>query len=181
MPSPCIRPIRSYLVKISMHAASVELFVPMLANLAAILDKAATHAEAKKFDASVLVHDRLYPDMLAFNRQIQLACDFAKNSTARLAGQEPPKHADTETTFPELQARIGKTLEYLATVAPAALDGAEDRDIVVPLRDRKLELKGLPFLQKWALPNFYFHVVTAYAILRHNGVDVGKMDYLGRD
>jgi len=166
-------------LKISMHAASVELFVPMLANLAAILDKAATHAEAKKFDASVLVHDRLYPDMLAFNRQIQLACDFAKNSTARLAGTEAPKFADDERTIPELKDRIQRTIDYLQGIGAAALEGSEDRDIKIPLRTRTLEMKGLPFLQKWALPNFYFHATTAYAILRHNGVEIGKSDFLG--
>jgi hypothetical protein len=167
-------------MKISMHALSVGQFVPMLGNLSALLDKAVASAAARKFEPAVLAADRLAPDMLPFTRQVQLACDFAKNSTARLAGQDPPKFEDNETTFPELQARIRKTLDYLATVPPGAIDGSEERDIVVPLRDRKLEYKGLPFLQKWVLPNFYFHVVTAYAILRHNGVDVGKMDYLGR-
>jgi uncharacterized protein len=168
-------------MKISMHALSVGQFAPMLGNLASLLDKAEASAAARKFEPAVLAADRLAPDMLPFTRQVQLACDFAKNSTARLAGQDAPKFADDETTFPELQARIRKTLDYLATVPPAAIDGSEDRDIVVPLRDRKLEYKGLPFLQKWVLPNFYFHVVTAYAILRHNGVDLGKRDYLGRD
>jgi hypothetical protein len=111
---------------------------------------------------------------------VQLASDFAKNSTARLAGIDPPKFADEEATLDELKARIAKTLDYLGTVSASALEGSEDRDITIPLRDRKLEMKGLPFLQRWALPNFYFHVVTAYDILRHNGVDVGKLDYLGR-
>ncbi len=168
-------------MKISMHAMSVELFVPMLGNLSAILDKAAASAEARKFDISVLAGARLAPDMLPFTRQIQLACDFAKNSTARLAGQEPPKFEDNETTLAELKSRIDKTLGYLKGVTAGALEGCEDRQITIPLRDRKLEMRGLPFLQRWVLPNFYFHVATAYAILRHNGVDVGKMDYLGRD
>jgi hypothetical protein len=168
-------------MKISMYALSVEQFVPMLGNLSAILDKSAASAEARKFDTAVLANARLAPDMLPLTRQIQLACDFAKNSTARLAGLDPPKFEDNEATFAELKARIDKTLAYLKTVPASAVDGSEDRDIAIPLRDRKLEMKGLPFLQRWVLPNFYFHVVAAYAILRHNGVDVGKMDYLGRD
>ena len=167
-------------MKISMHAMSVGQFVPMLGNLSAILDKATASAENRRFDTSVLASARLAPDMLPLTRQIQLASDFAKNSTARLAGLDPPKFEDNETTFAELQARIDKTLAYLKTVPASAVDGAEDRDISIPLRDRKLEMKGLPFLQRWVLPNFYFHVVTAYSILRHNGVDVGKMDYLGQ-
>ncbi len=168
-------------MKISMHAMSVELFVPMLGNLAAMLDKAVASAAARKFDSAVIAGSRLAPDMLPFTRQIQLACDFAKNSTARLAAQDPPRFADDETTLAELKARIEKTIAYLKTVSAGALEGSEDRQIVVPLHDRKLEMRGLPFLQRWVLPNFYFHLVTAYALLRHNGVDVGKMDYLGRD
>lgn len=168
-------------MKISMHAMSVGQFTPMLANLATLLDKGAASAGARKFDTAVLAGARLAPDMLPLTRQVQLASDFAKNSTARLAGLDPPRFEDNEATFEELQARIRRTLEFLASVPPTALDGAEDREITLPLRDRKLEMQGLAFLQKWALPNFYFHVVTAYAILRHNGVDVGKVDYLGRD
>lgn len=168
-------------MKISMHAMSVGLFAPTLANLAKCLDKGAASAAARKFDPAVLATARLAPDMLPLTRQVQLASDFAKNSTARLAGLDPPKFADEEATLDELQARIAKTLDYLKGVPAGALEGAEDRDIVIPMRDRKLEMKGLPFLQKWALPNFYFHVVTAYDVLRHNGVDVGKMDFLGRE
>jgi len=168
-------------MKISMHAMSVGQFTPMLANLSALLNKAAASAAARKFETAVLADARLAPDMLPLTRQVQLASDFAKNSTARLAGLEPPRFEDNEATFEELQARIRRTLDFLATVPATALEGAEDRDIAIPLRDRKLEMKGLAFLQKWALPNFYFHVVTAYAILRHNGVDVGKRDFLGRE
>lgn len=167
-------------MQISMYAMSVGVFVPMLDNLTVLLDKGVASATARKFDSAVLATARLAPDMLPFNRQIQLSCDFAKNSTARLAGQDPPKFEDLETTFPEFATRIHKTLAYLKTVPASAVDGSEERDIVIPLRDRKLEFKGLPFLQRWVLPNFYFHVVTAYDILRHNGVDVGKLDYLGR-
>lgn len=168
-------------MQISMHAMSVGLFIPMLRNLSVILDKGTASAVARKFDPAVLAGARLAPDMLTLTRQVQLASDFAKNSTARLAGQEPPKFEDNEVTLDELKARIARTIAYLQGVPAAALEGAEDRDISIPLRDRKLEMKGLPFLQRWALPNFYFHVVTAYDILRHNGVDVGKMDYLGRE
>jgi uncharacterized protein len=166
-------------MKISMHTMSVGIFVPMLGNLAAILDKGVASATQRKFDQAALTSARLAPDMLTLTRQVQLACDFAKNSTARLAGQDPPKFEDNEATFPELKARIAKTLDYLKAIPGSALEGAEDRDITVPLRDRKLEMKGLPFLQSWVLPNFYFHVVTAYDILRHNGVDIGKRDFLG--
>jgi uncharacterized protein len=166
-------------VNISVQATTTELFIPMLGNLAALLQKGQASAAARKFDTAVLASARLAPDMLPFTRQVQLACDFAKNSTARLAGIDPPRFEDTETTFAELGARIEKTIAWIRTVPASAFAGAEDRDIVVPLRDRKLEMKGLPFLQRWALPNFYFHVTAAYAILRHNGVDVGKMDYLG--
>lgn len=166
-------------MKISMYAMTVESFVPMLGNLSAILEKAAAYAAAKKFDPRVLVEARLAPDMFPLSRQIQIACDMAKNGVARLAGQEAPRFEDNETTLEELQARIEKTIGYVKSIPASALEGAEDRDITIPLRDRTLEMKGLPFLQKWAIPNFYFHVTTAYAILRHNGVDLGKRDFLG--
>jgi hypothetical protein len=166
-------------MKISMHAMSVGLFVPMLRNLGRVLDKGVASAAARHFEPAVLAGARLAPDMFPLTRQVQLACDFAKNSTARLAGQEPPRFEDTETTVEELKARIDRTIAWLGTVPPAALEGAEDRDVRVPLRNRTLEKKGLPFLQEWALPNFYFHVTAAYAILRNQGVDVGKQDYLG--
>jgi hypothetical protein len=166
-------------MKISMYGMSVGQFLPMLANLRKILDKAATNAKTRKFETNVLVNARLAPDMFTLARQLQLTCDFAKNSSARLAGLEAPRFEDNETTFDELQARIDKTVAYLKTIPAAAIDGQEERDIKIPLRDRTLEMKGLPFVQNWALPNFYFHAVTAYNILRHNGVDLGKQDYLG--
>jgi hypothetical protein len=166
-------------MKISMYGMSVGQFLPMLASLRKILDKAAANAKTRKFDTNVLVNARLAPDMFTLARQLQLTCDFAKNSSARLAGLEAPRFEDNETTFDELQARIDKTVAYLKTIPAAALDGQEERDIKIPLRDRTLEMKGLPFVQNWALPNFYFHAVTAYNILRHNGVDLGKQDYLG--
>ena len=164
---------------LSVHAMTVGQFVPMLGNLAKLLDKAAAFAQAKKLEAGVIEGLRLAPDMLSFTRQVQLTCDFAKNSTARLAAIEAPKFADEEKTLAELQERIAKTLAWLNTVTAAQLEGAETRHIVVPLRTRTLEMDGLPFLQKWALPNFYFHVTTAYDILRHNGIEIGKRDFMG--
>jgi uncharacterized protein len=166
-------------MSLTMHAMTVGQFVPMLHNLGKILDKASAFAEAKKLDAGVLENLRLAPDMLSFARQIQLTCDFAKNSTARLAGIDPPKFEDNETTLEQLKARVAKTADWVATIKPEQLAGAETRQIKIPLRTRTLEMDGLPFLQKWALPNFYFHATTAYALLRHVGVEVGKMDYLG--
>jgi hypothetical protein len=167
-------------MKISMHAMSVGLFLPMLNNLLVLLDKGAASAEARKFDSSVLADARLAPDMYPLTRQVQLACDFAKNGCARLAGQDPPKHEDNERTFPELRARVEKAMAFLKTIPASAMEGSEDRDIRIPMRDRTLEMKGLKYLQGFVLPNFYFHVVAAYAILRHNGVDIGKFDYTGR-
>ncbi len=166
-------------MKISMHALSAGQFLPMLANLKVFIEKAEANAKARNFDVSVLMTARLAPDMFAFNRQVQLTCDFAKNSCARLAGLEAPRFEDTETTAEELKARIDKTIAYVKTVPASAIDGQEERDIKIPLRDRTLEMKGLPFLQNWALTNFYFHATTAYNILRLNGVDLGKRDFLG--
>ena len=166
-------------MKISMYALSHDVFRKALTQLLHVMDKGVASAKARNFDTSVLVSARLAPDMLSFSKQIQLTSDFAKNSMARLAGIDPPKFEDNETTMDELIARVKKTLDYLATVPATALEGSETRDIKIPLRDRTLEMKGLPFLQNWALPNFFFHYVTAYNILRHNGVDVGKRDFLG--
>jgi hypothetical protein len=143
------------------------------------MEKGVANAKARNFDPAVLVAARLAPDMLPFVKQIQLTSDFAKNSMARLAGVDPPKFEDNEATMDELFARVRKTLEYIDSVPAGALDGSETRDIKIPLRDRTVEFKGLEFLQKWALPNFFFHQVTAYNLLRHNGVDIGKKDFLG--
>ncbi|HSY07292.1 MAG TPA: DUF1993 domain-containing protein [Steroidobacteraceae bacterium] len=165
-------------MKISMYSMSVESFIPMLANLSALLDKGLKHATEKKFDPQVLINARLAPDMLPLPRQIQIACDMAKNGSSRLAGQEPPRFEDNESTIEELRARIARTIDYLKSIPASAFEGCEDRDIKIPLRDRPLEMKGLPFLKTWALPNFYFHVVATYAILRHNGVEIGKRDFL---
>ena len=166
-------------MSLSMHAMTVGQFVPMLKNLTRILEKAEAFAAAKKLEPGVLEGLRLAPDMLSFARQVQLASDFAKNSAARLAGVEPPKFEDSEKTLEELKGRIARTVDYLETLTPAQFAGAETRHIVLPLRTRTLEMDGVPFLQKWVLPNFFFHVTTAYALLRHAGVEVGKQDFLG--
>ena len=166
-------------MSLSMHAMTVGQFVPMLKNLGKILEKAEAYAAAKKIEGGVIEGLRLAPDMLSFARQIQLASDFAKNSVARLAGIEAPKYEDNEKTLEELKARVAKTIDWLQGIQAAQLEGAENRHIVIPLRTRTLEMDGLPFLQKWALPNFYFHLTAAYALLRHVGVEIGKQDYLG--
>lgn len=165
---------------ISMYSASVPVFVRMLGNLSACLDKAAAHAEARKFDPLVLVNTRLYPDMLPLSAQVQIACDSAKGCVARLAGVEIPKHEDTEKSLAELKARIAKTLDFIKSVPAAQIDGTEARVITIPRRTKEpLLLAGEVFLRHYALANVYFHVTTAYAILRHSGVDVGKSDFLG--
>jgi hypothetical protein len=151
----------------------------MLNNLAAILEKAAAHAEAGKIDPAVLINDRLYPDMLPMGRQVLIASDTAKGGAARLAGVEPPKYEDNEKTFAELIERLRKTVAYLETFKPEQIDGSEKRMITVKVRDDTLTLAGLPYLLHRVLPNLYFHVSIAYAILRHNGVEIGKKDYLG--
>lgn len=166
-------------MKVSMHALSHGVFKKALTQLLFVMEKGVASAKARSFDPSVLVNARLAPDMLSFVKQIQLTSDFAKNSMARLAGVDPPKFEDVETSMDELFARIRKTIDYIDTVPASALEGSETRDIKIPLRDRTVEFKGLAFLQYWALPNFFFHHVTAYNLLRHNGVDVGKKDYLG--
>ncbi|MBS0380077.1 MAG: DUF1993 domain-containing protein [Proteobacteria bacterium] len=165
-------------MKTPMHAFSVDLFVNALGNLSYCLEKAATNAASRKIDLSVFLSARLAPDMLPLTRQIQIAGDIAKNSAARLAGQEPPRFEDNETTLEQLRARIARTIDYLKSLPVAAFEGAETRDIKVPAGDRTLEFKGLAFLQVWAIPNVLFHVTTAYAILRHNGVDLGKRDFI---
>ena len=166
-------------MKISMYAMSHDVFKRALTQLLCVMEKGVANAKARSFDTSVLVSARLAPDMLPFAKQIQLTSDFAKNSMARLAGVDAPKFEDNETTMDELVARVKKTLDYIGTVPAAALEGSETRDIKIPLRDRTVEFKGLEFLQGWAIPNFFFHYVTAYNLLRHNGVDIGKRDFLG--
>ena len=166
-------------MSLTMHSASVPVFVRMLGNLGAWLDKAEAHAQARKFDAGVYLNARLAPDMLPFSKQIQIACDAAKFGVARLAGVESPKFEDNETSLTELRARIAKTVAYVQSIASNQIDGTEDKDIVVPRRDGSITLKGEYYLKHFVLPNFYFHVTTAYALLRNNGVDLGKGDYLG--
>jgi len=164
---------------ISMSSATLPLFQTMLGNLSHILDKGQAHAEARKFDPVALLQYRLAPDMLPFTRQIQIACDAAKNGVARISGVEAPKFDDTESTFPELKARIQKTLDYLATVPAARLDGTEDKEVTFPVgREATRTMKAEAYLKHSVLPNFFFHVTMAYAILRHNGVELGKADYL---
>jgi hypothetical protein len=166
-------------MSLSMYQASVPVFVRMLGNLSTILDKAAKHAEAKKIDPSVFVNARLAPDMFALARQVQIATDSAKGCAARLAGVEVPAYADTEATIPELQARIAKTVEFIKSIKPAQIDGSENRTVTIKMRGKDTDFKGQPYLLNYAMPNLYFHVTTAYDILRHNGVEVAKMDYLG--
>jgi hypothetical protein len=164
---------------ISMSSASLPVFKAMLGNLSHILDKGQAHAEARKFDPVALLQYRLAPDMLPFTRQIQIACDSAKNGVARISGVEAPRFEDNEATFPELKARIQKTLDYLDTVLSESMDGTEEKDITFPIgRDKTRTMKAEAYLKLSVFPNFYFHITMAYAILRHNGVDLGKADYL---
>lgn len=163
----------------SMSAASLPVFKNALTNLSHILDKGAAHAEARKFDPANLLTYRLAPDMLPFTKQVQIACDAAKIGAARIASLEWPKHEDNEATFPELKARIQKTLDFLATIPAEKLDGTEDKELQIPVsRDTTRTMKAEDYLRFWVLPNLFFHVTTAYAILRHNGVELGKSDYL---
>lgn len=166
-------------MSLSMYDASIPVFIRMFTNLSTILDKAVAHAEAKKIDPSVLVNARLAPDMFPLARQIQSASDSAKGAAARLGGVENPSFPDTETSFAELQERIAKTVAFLKSVERAQIDGSEERPVVLKTRAAELNFTGMNYLLGFALPNFYFHVVTAYDILRHNGVEVGKRDYLG--
>ncbi|HKV96179.1 MAG TPA: DUF1993 domain-containing protein [Gammaproteobacteria bacterium] len=166
-------------MSLSMYQASVPVFIRALTNLSAILKKGDAYAQAKKVEPAVLVNARLYPDMFTLVRQVQIASDTAKGCAARLAGQEPPSFADQEQTFAELYARLDKTIAFLKTLKPAQIDGSEERAIELKMRDRTLHTKGREYLLERALPNLFFHVTTAYGILRHNGVEVGKHDFLG--
>ena len=166
-------------MQITMYQTVTTTAIRGLTNLDAILDKAAASAEARKFDPAILLNARLAPDMFTFTRQVQIACDFGKFMMARLSGTESPKFEDNEASFADLKARIAKTLEFVRSVPESAFAGAEDRDITVNAGPRKIDFKGLPYLVGYALPNFYFHLTTAYAILRHNGVELGKQDFIG--
>lgn len=165
---------------LSMHLASVPIFVRMLNNMLAWLDKAEAHAKAGKFDPSNYLGLRLAPDMLPFARQIQIASDAVKNCVTRLAGIEPPKWEDNEASLDELRARIKKTIAFTQSVPAAKIDGSEEREILLPLGPgRTVPLTGEVFLKHFALPNFFFHTTMTYALLRQGGVELGKMDYLG--
>jgi hypothetical protein len=166
-------------MSITMHSASVPIFVRMHGNMTDWLDKAEAHAQAKKFEPAVYLTSRLAPDMLPFTKQIQIACDAVKFGIARLAGVDAPKFEDNETSLADLRARIRKTIDFVESVPASKIDGSESRDVVVPRRDGSMTLKGEVYLKHFALPNFFFHVTTVYALLRHNGVELGKADYLG--
>lgn len=166
-------------MSLSMYQSSVPVFVKMLSNLSAILKKAAAHAEAKKIEPRALLEARLYPDMFTLTRQVQIVSDNAKGCTARLAGVEVPKFEDNEASFADLEARLQKTIEFMKSVPAEKIDGSEDREVTLPTRTQSMTFKGMPYLVGFVLPNFYFHLTTAYAILRHNGVEVGKGDFLG--
>ncbi len=166
-------------MSLTMYQASIPSFVRMLGNLSAILDKAAAHAEARKIDPAIFVNARLAPDMFPLSRQVQIATDMVKGCAARLAGIEVPRYEDTETTFADLQVRIAKTLAFIQSVSASQIDGSEERPITLKFGSRELSFLGQAYLLDFVLPNFHFHLTTTYAILRHHGVDIGKMDYVG--
>jgi len=167
-------------MQLSIHAMSVSVFVKSLGNLSAILDKGEAFATAKKIDPAVLIGMRLAPDMFPLVAQVRIACDFAKGATARLAGEEPPKWEDSETTFADLRERIARTIGFVQSFAPSRFDDAVDRPITVVVRGEPVHYVGLPYLAHVALPNFFFHMTTAYGILRHAGVELGKRDFIGK-
>lgn len=164
---------------ISMYQASVPRIVNMLNSLHHILDKAQTHVVSKKWNEAALTQFRLYPDMLPLTKQVQIASDTAKGVIARLAGVESPVYADDEETIAQLKERVNKTIAYVQGFTAAQIDGTEDKDIVTKRGDKETHYKGMQFLLGHAMPNLYFHITTTYAILRHNGVEIGKRDYLG--
>jgi hypothetical protein len=165
---------------LSMYRASVPGFMQTLNALSMILDKAEAHCTLKKIDPAVLLQTRLYPDMLPLSKQIQIMCDFAKNTVARLSGVDLPKFQDHEKTFPELKGRIVQTIDAIKQITPSQVDGTEEKDITFPVGGQPLTLKGEAYLINFALPNFYFHATTAYDILRHCGLEIGKRDFMGR-
>ena len=167
-------------MNISMYQASVPTFIRVLNNLAAILEKAHAHAEAKKIDPAALLNTRLYPDMFPLVRQVQIATDSAKGGAARLAGTEPVSYEDNETTFPELVARVRKTIAYLESFKPEQIDGSEEKTVTWQTRSSTKTFQGMPYLLNQVLPNLYFHTTTAYDILRHCGIELGKQDFLGK-
>ncbi len=164
---------------ISMYQASVPRFVNILGNLSNILDKTQAHIDAKKLSDASLTAFRLFPDMLPLATQVQIACDTAKGVVARLAGVDIPAFEDNETTIAELKARVAKTIAFIQTITPEQIDGTEDKAIVTKRGEKETHYKGMQFLLGHAIPNFYFHITTTYAMLRHNGVEIGKRDFLG--
>ncbi|MFZ2467476.1 MAG: DUF1993 domain-containing protein [Parvibaculum sedimenti] len=164
---------------LNMHQASIPLMLQMFGSISAVLDKAAAHCEERKIDPSVLVGYRLAPDMIPLSGQIQIMTDQAKGCAARLAGIDIPSYADTEKTFDELKARIAKTVDFVKSVTPDQINGAEDREVVLKIGGNDLKLKGSQYFFHFFLPNFYFHATTAYDILRHAGVQIGKRDFIG--
>jgi len=164
---------------ISLYETSVPRLAGMLRNLDAILAKAQDHAAARKIDPVVLLSARLFPDMLPLTKQVQIATDHAKGAAARLAGVEVPRFEDTEQSFDELRARLARTITFVESFTAAQINGSEEREINLKVGGQEMAFKGLEYLVGFAIPNFYFHVVTAYNILRHNGVEIGKRDYMG--
>ena len=164
---------------LSMYAASVPVFALALKNLSVLLLKAEAYATAKKIDPSVLISARLYPDMFPLSRQVQIACDVVKGGSARLAGVDAPSFPDTETTFPELQARIQKTIDFMHSLGPDQIYGSETKAVTFRFGPTEMNFEGQAYLLTFVFPNLYFHISIAYAILRHNGLDIGKADYLG--
>ena len=164
---------------LSMHQASAPIFIQGLKGLSTVLRKAAARAEEKGYDPVALLQARLYPDMFPLTRQVQICTDFARGSIARLAGDEPPVLTDNEASFGDLIARVEKTAAFVAAYSADRIDGSEEREITLVRRGQSTVVKGQSYLLQQAMPNFYFHLTTAYAILRHNGVEIGKKDYLG--
>ena len=166
-------------MSISLYEVCIPALTRGLTNLSGFLDKAAAYAEAKKFDSAVLAQLRLFPDMHPLSRQVQIACDTAKGAVGRLAQSEIPKHADTETTLAELKSRIAKTVDFVKSITPAQLQGAESREVELKFPNGAVKFTGATYLTDFVLPNFYFHISTVYALLRSNGVELGKSDFLG--
>jgi uncharacterized protein len=166
-------------MSLNMYQSSIPVFIRMLGNLSTILDKALAHAEAKKIDPSIFFNARLTPDMYPLSRQVQIATDMVKGCAARLADIDVPSYEDNETTFADLQARIAKTVAFLQSVSAEQINGSEERKVTLKLRGKEVNFIGQPYLLNFVLPNLYFHITTTYGILRHNGVELGKMDYLG--
>lgn len=164
---------------ISMYQASIPQLKKMLSNLSVILKKGEEYAKTKNLDDKVLVEARLFPDMFPLSKQVQIACDQVKNGMARLAGIEPPKFEDKEVTFAQLQERIAKTIAFADSIGPTQVDGTEAKEIKFSIKEWNFKFVGEQYLLTWIIPNFYFHITTAYNILRHNGVEIGKSDYLG--